>query len=48
MRQHRPSRFDLKAFEAAIQEASAGPKFTPEYLHQLELKRDQYLCKLAS
>ena len=45
---HQPSRYDLKAFAAAIEAASAAPKFTPQYMQQLALKRDQYLAKLAS
>lgn len=47
MRQHRPSRYDLKAFEVALQEASQGPAFTPAYLQELARKRDQYLGLLA-
>ena len=45
---HQPSRYDLKAFAAAIESASAAQKITPQYLRELAIKRDQYLAKLAA
>lgn len=48
MRRHQPSRYDLKAFQAALEASAQGPRFTPSYLVELARKRDQYLAKLAS
>lgn len=48
MRRHQPSRSDLKAFYAALNEAASGPRFTPSYLAELARKRDQYLAHLAN
>ena len=48
MRRHQPSRYDLKAYEAAMSQAAAAPRFTPGYLAELERRRDQYLTRLAS
>ena len=48
MRRHQPSRSDLKAFQAAMNEAASGPRFTPAYLAELARKRDQYLANLAN
>ena len=45
---HQPSRYDLKAFTAAIGSASTAQKITPQYLRELAFKRDQYLAKLAA
>ena len=47
MRRHQPSRYDLKAFNAALNEATAGPRFTPDYLAELARRRDQHLANLA-
>jgi len=47
MRRHQPSRYDLKAFYQAMQEAQQTPEFTPEHLQFLQRRRDQFLAKLA-
>lgn len=47
MRRHQPSRFDLKAFNAALEAAANAPTFTPAYLNELQRRRDQYLANLA-
>ena len=47
MRRHQPSRYDLKAFEAAMNEAAQAPRITDRYLADLAAKRDQYLANLA-
>lgn len=48
MRRHQPSRYDLKAFEVALQDVSRAPRLTSSYLAELERRRDQHLLKLAS
>ena len=45
---HQPSRYDLKAFHKALQQAQSQPNFSPAYLAELARKRDQYLLSLAS
>ena len=45
---HHPSRYDLKAFHKALQQAHSQPSFSPAYLAELARKRDQYLLSLAS
>ena len=45
---HQPSRYDLKAFQAALEESARAPKLTPAYLAELARKRDQHLAKLAA
>ena len=47
MRRHQPSRYDLKAFEAAMNEAAQAPRITSSYLAELAYKRDLYLSSLA-
>ena len=47
MRRHQPSRYDIKAFNNALNEAAAAPRLTPSYLADLERRRDQYLANLA-
>ena len=44
---HRPTRFQLKAFEQAMREAQGQPEFTPEHLEFLARRRDQFFAKLA-
>ena len=48
MRRHQPSRYDLKAFEAARNQAARAPPITNSYLADLAAKRDQYLATLAN
>ena len=48
MRRHQPSRYDLKAFEAAMNQAARAPRITNSYLADLAAKRDQYLATLAN
>ena len=45
---HQPSRYDVKAFQAALQEAQSRPAITDAYLAELAAKRDQYYARLAS
>ena len=45
--QHRPTRFQIKAFEKAIREAQQTPEFTEEHLRFLARRRDQFLAQLA-
>ena len=47
MRRHQTNRYDLKAYEAAMREAAAGPQFTPAYLAELQRRMDQYQARLA-
>jgi len=47
MRCHQTSRYDLKAFQAVLNEAAKAPTFTPSYLAELARRRDQYLANLA-
>ena len=48
MRRHQVSRHDLKAFEAAMNEAAQAPRITDRYLAELAAKRDQYLAQLSN
>ena len=48
MRRHQPSRYDQKAFEAALNAAAKAPKVTDRYLASLAAKRDEYLASLAN
>jgi hypothetical protein len=47
MRRHQANRYDLKAYEAAMREAAAGPQYTPAYLAELQRRMDQYQARLA-
>lgn len=47
MRRHQPSRYDLKAFEAAMNEAARAPRITSSYLADLSAKLDEYHANLA-
>ena len=47
MRCHQTSRYDLKAFQAVLDEAAKAPAFTPSYLAELARRRDQHLANLA-
>ena len=47
MRQHQPSRQDLKEWYALMEEANNQPTFTPEHLQFLARRRDQFLAKLS-
>ncbi|MCP4238414.1 MAG: hypothetical protein GY770_33405 [Aestuariibacter sp.] len=45
---HQLSRYDLKAFQKAVEVSSQLPSLTPAYMAELERRRDQHLAKLAS
>ena len=45
---HQPSRFDTKALEAALVQASNAPRITPQYLAELAKKRDQHYASLKA
>ena len=45
---HQPSRYDVKAFEAALTVASQAPRITPQYLAELAKKRDQHYASLKA
>ena len=47
MRRHQTNRYDLKAYEAVMREAAAGPRITPAYLAELQREMDQYQARLA-
>ena len=47
MRRHQVTRQDLKAYDAAMKAAAAGPRITPAYLAELQRRMDQYQATLA-
>jgi len=46
--QHRPTRFQVKAFEQALREAQQQPEFTDEHLKFLARRRDAFFAQLAA
>lgn len=45
---HQPTRFQIAAFQKAMEEAQSQPEFTDQHLQFLARRRDAFLAKLAT